>query len=258
MTSEVESTFNPLDYMGLAHRVAKTMGCPSMTRQDLVQEAMIALYEASESHCATRGDFMPWAAATIRWHLLKVIADNTRVGRFGSRGQNEEVLWGFRRTVTQEGFAKEQAHEVLTRGQNWSRKRTTVTDAARAMDFAQRPEKRLDAVVRRGRGGDAPSHCVPLVETLADDLSERDGEQAVVRSHWRRFFESFDVDGRERYILKNRILADEPEFLQSIADKYGLSRERIRQIESQLLRRLKKEAISNGLIEARSDRNEAW
>ncbi|NOR49923.1 MAG: RNA polymerase subunit sigma-70, partial [Desulfuromonadales bacterium] len=43
---------------------------------------------------------------------------------------------------------------------------------------------------------------------------------------------------RERRIIEQRILADSPSTLQNLADEFGVSRERIRQIEQNALRKL--------------------
>jgi RNA polymerase sigma-32 factor len=48
------------------------------------------------------------------------------------------------------------------------------------------------------------------------------------------------LNPRERNIIKQRILADPPATLQDIADEYGVSRERIRQIEQNALQKLRK------------------
>jgi RNA polymerase sigma-32 factor len=44
---------------------------------------------------------------------------------------------------------------------------------------------------------------------------------------------------RDQEIFKKRLLSEIPESLQSIADQYGVSRERIRQIEERLIEQLK-------------------
>jgi RNA polymerase sigma-32 factor len=44
---------------------------------------------------------------------------------------------------------------------------------------------------------------------------------------------------KDRVIFEQRLLADEPLTLQELGDRYGISRERVRQIESRLKRRLK-------------------
>jgi RNA polymerase sigma-32 factor len=48
-----------------------------------------------------------------------------------------------------------------------------------------------------------------------------------------------DLKDRDRDIFKKRLLSEVPPSLQSIADDYGVSRERIRQIEERLLKKLK-------------------
>ena len=46
------------------------------------------------------------------------------------------------------------------------------------------------------------------------------------------------LSDKEQDILQSRLLSDSPDTLQDIGDRYGVSRERIRQIETQLKRRL--------------------
>jgi len=50
----------------------------------------------------------------------------------------------------------------------------------------------------------------------------------------------YSLNAKEKAILGNRLLSDEPQTLQTIADQFGISRERVRQIESNLLKKLKK------------------
>ena len=54
------------------------------------------------------------------------------------------------------------------------------------------------------------------------------------------------ADEKERAIIDLRLLTDEPLTLQEIADRFGISRERIRQIETRLKDRLKN-MLSGGL-----------
>lgn len=49
------------------------------------------------------------------------------------------------------------------------------------------------------------------------------------------------LNEKEVYVIKNRIMADDPLTLQQIGDHLKLSRERVRQIESEALKKLKKE-----------------
>ena len=47
-----------------------------------------------------------------------------------------------------------------------------------------------------------------------------------------------NLNERESYIIKNRVMADNPETLQEIGDRYNITRERARQIEKQALKKV--------------------
>jgi RNA polymerase sigma-32 factor len=47
------------------------------------------------------------------------------------------------------------------------------------------------------------------------------------------------LKGKEQVIFAKRLLAEEPLTLQEIGDQYGISRERVRQLESRLKKKLK-------------------
>lgn len=48
------------------------------------------------------------------------------------------------------------------------------------------------------------------------------------------------LNEKERMVIENRVMSDEPESLQGLGDRLGLTRERVRQIESQALKKLEK------------------
>lgn len=48
------------------------------------------------------------------------------------------------------------------------------------------------------------------------------------------------LNDRERIVVETRLMSDEPESLQSIGDRLGLTRERVRQIEGAAIKKLKK------------------
>jgi RNA polymerase sigma-32 factor len=47
-----------------------------------------------------------------------------------------------------------------------------------------------------------------------------------------------DCDEREQRILAQRLLAEEPRTLQELGEEFGVSRERVRQLEARLMQRL--------------------
>ncbi len=63
-----------------------------------------------------------------------------------------------------------------------------------------------------------------------------------------------DLSERERHIIEERRLKDEPATLEDLSKEYGVSRERVRQIEvrafEKLQKAMKKQALERGLVEA--------
>ncbi|MFQ5466898.1 MAG: sigma factor-like helix-turn-helix DNA-binding protein, partial [Kiloniellaceae bacterium] len=58
------------------------------------------------------------------------------------------------------------------------------------------------------------------------------------------------LNERERHILRERRLKDQPTTLEDLSQEYGISRERVRQIEVRAFEKLQK-AIRNAAIEQR-------
>jgi RNA polymerase sigma-32 factor len=48
-----------------------------------------------------------------------------------------------------------------------------------------------------------------------------------------------DLSEREVYILENRIFSDSPITLQVIGERYGITRERVRQIENGIIKKMR-------------------
>jgi len=58
------------------------------------------------------------------------------------------------------------------------------------------------------------------------------------------------LNEKEVYVLQNRIMAEEPLTLQQIGHHLKLSRERVRQIESEALKKLKREFSTRSELHA--------
>ena len=73
-------------------------------------------------------------------------------------------------------------------------------------------------------------------ESLEDEVALRQGVE-LLKEHLEGFVSG--LKERDRDIFQKRLLTDVPPSLQAIAEEYGVSRERIRQIEERLLKSLK-------------------
>ncbi|PJA19235.1 MAG: hypothetical protein COX62_07080, partial [Deltaproteobacteria bacterium CG_4_10_14_0_2_um_filter_43_8] len=77
-------------------------------------------------------------------------------------------------------------------------------------------------------------------EVLADEQS-----QNILENMFSEF--SKNLNERELHIFQERLLAELPKTLQDIADEYGITKERVRQIESKMIKELKKYFEEKGL-----------
>lgn len=82
-----------------------------------------------------------------------------------------------------------------------------------------------------------------MLDSLADDRSNQEEllagreEAAILQREVGKALEK--LNDKERYIIEQRVAAEEPLTLQEIADHFAISRERVRQIEEGARRKLR-------------------
>lgn len=125
-------------------------------------------------------------------------------------------------------------------------KPTALTDGAEAEVQLSSPEDAdlrndlsLDATV----GEDSTTHLDLLKDEGPGPLESvaRNQESALVQREVSSALAL--LNEKERVVVEKRLMADEPESLQVIGDSLGITRERVRQIESQALKKLEKSLV---------------
>ena len=115
-------------------------------------------------------------------------------------------------------------------------------------------EQRMSA---RDLSLDAPfdeDHELTPLELLQEGSVNQ--EEALIAQQQKRILESEVVDAmkhlneKEVFVIKNRVMSDSPLTLQEIGDHLKLSRERVRQIESEALKKLRREMNSSVSLQA--------
>ena len=88
-----------------------------------------------------------------------------------------------------------------------------------------------------------PGEDFSLKDTLVDSRDNQEELLGEYEEHQHRSAEVSQalavLNERERHIIEHRILTEEPLTLQEIADGYGISRERVRQLENNALKKLR-------------------
>lgn len=217
---------------------------------DLIQEGNIGLMKAVSKFDPAKGVKLGYYATWwIRSYVLKYLLDNFRLVKIGTTQAQKKLFYHLMR--------EKQRLEAqgLFAGPRLLAEKLEV----REKDVVEM-EQRLSS-----RGAelsiDAP------IDSSSDDASSRtfrdvmvdhseNQEQRVEREQWLQLLAGElpgfrqELNEKERRILDERLLSDEPKTLQEIADRYGVTRERARQIESKLLQKLRerlKEHLKTGV-----------
>ena len=200
---------------------------------DLVQEGNVGLVQATKKFDPYRGvKFSYYAAYWIRAYILKFIMDNWRLVKIGTTQNQRRLFFSLnkeKKLLEAQGFKP----DVKLLAQRLQVKESEVVEMGQRMDSW---EVSLEAPVL-GDSDDEQKNFYPASGPAVED---------IVASHEIRervFTLLSEIEGmlneKELLILNSRLLSDEPETLQTIADRFQISRERVRQIEANLLKKLK-------------------
>ena len=201
---------------------------------DLIQEGNVGLVQAVRRYDPYRGvKLSSYAAYWIRAYLLKYLIDNIRTVRVGTTRAERKLFFQLNR-------AKRELESAGFRPEPKLLAERLDVEEQDVVDF----ERRLS---QSDLSLDAPISSEPGAASLGDllDGGEESVEGEVSREDLRTTLleqvEKFttNIDKRELRILRDRILAEEPRTLQEIGKEFELTRERVRQIEARLVRKLR-------------------
>ncbi len=201
---------------------------------DLIQEGNIGLMQAVRKYDPDRGvKLSSYAAWWIRAYILRYIMDNWKMVKLGTTEAQRKLFFKLRQEqdkLINQGF--EPSPKLLAERLNVTEQDVVEMDQRLGHD-----ELSIDAPL-----GDDPKNtrAERFLPSSAAGAEERLGNEELKELFREKLAEfAKTLEGKERYIFENRLIADEPLTLQDIGDKYGVSRERARQIEAALINRMR-------------------
>jgi len=229
-------------YMRLAISMAARYRRYGAPMPDLIQEAGVGLMKAAEKFDPDRGvRFSTYAVWWIKASIQDYVMRNWSMVRTGSTSSQKALFFNLRRIRSKLEREAGQNGEVL----DGHRLREMI---AEEVGVPLRDVEMMDA---RLAGADfslnaqqAGEEGREWLETLEDDGPQaaetvtRGADLARVRGWLADALGS--LNARERMIIVERKLRDEPRTLESLGQELGLSKERIRQLEAQALSKLRK------------------
>jgi RNA polymerase sigma-32 factor len=200
---------------------------------DLIQEGNVGLMEAVKNFDPYRGIRFPsYAVWWIRAYIYRYLINNWRLVKIGTTQAQRKLFFNLRKETERLEAAGFKPQPLLI---------------AQRMGVKEREVREMQERMAHGEISlDQPTahdEEVRLGDIIADPA--RNPEEEAASAEWRSFaheqIEEFQktLKDKELAIFKARLLAEEPETLQDIGARFGISRERVRQIETRLKKRLK-------------------
>lgn len=203
---------------------------------DLIQEGNVGLLQAVRRFEPDKGSRLAtYATWWIRSYILKYILDNFRLIKIGTTKAQKKLFFN----LMQEKQKIEAMGYQATPIELSKRLGVSETEVKEMEQRLRTPEYALEAPLRHGSGDGE----VLLKDFLAVDEKPADEKLAeaetkdVLKRKFAEFEETLSI--RDKKIFEERLLSELPLTLQEIADEYGITKERVRQIEARLIERLK-------------------
>jgi RNA polymerase sigma-32 factor len=230
-------------YMRLAIAMASKFRHYGAPMNDLIQEAGLGLMKAADKFDPDRGvRFSTYAVWWIKASIQDYVMRNWSMVRTGSTSSQKALFFNMRRVQAR----------LMREAQGLGEEMDGYQLRQRIAQSIGVPLSDVEMMQGRLSGSDLSLNAVQSteedgrewIETLEDEA-----EQAAERVAARRDRERLRVwlarammalSERERYVVTERKLREDPRTLESLGDELGLSKERIRQIEAAAFSKMRK------------------
>ena len=200
---------------------------------DLIQEGNIGLMQAIKKFDPSKNvRFYAYAAWWSRAYILRYLLNNFRLVKIGTTQDQRKLFYNLKKEkskLEREGYVPD---TKLLADRLHVRERDVIEMDQRLGNW----ELSLDQPI--GEEQDSTLlDILPSQQTAADEVIADNELRVLFRQKLVEFTKT--LDEREEDILRNRLLSETPLTLDDLGEKYGITKERTRQIEARIITRLR-------------------
>ena len=200
---------------------------------DLIQEGNIGLMQAVKKFDPYKNvKFSYYASFWIKAYILKFIMDNWRLVKIGTTQGQRKLFFKLKKEkqrLIEQGF--DPKPKLLSQRLGVSERE--IIDMDQRLDGW---DVSLDSPVKEG-SDTGRIEFISEGSTSAEDRVAKKEIEVLLHNKVAEFRKQ--MTDRELEIFDSRIFSDSPSTLQEIGDRYGISRERVRQIEKNVIKKMR-------------------
>jgi RNA polymerase sigma-32 factor len=200
---------------------------------DLIQEGNIGLMQAVKKFDPYKNvKFSYYASFWIKAYILKFIMDNWRLVKIGTTQGQRKLFFKLKKEkqkLIDQGF--DPKPKLLSERLGVSERE--IVDMDQRLDGW---DVSLDAPLK----DDSDTERVELLNTEVESTEDWVAKKEIESLLHNKIIEfKKTMNSRELEIFEQRIFSDSPATLQEIGDRYNISRERVRQVEKNIIKKLR-------------------
>jgi RNA polymerase sigma-32 factor len=233
-------------HLRLVAKIAKGFQGYGLPLGELISEGNVGMMQAIRRFDPDRGfRFSTYAMWWIRASIQEYVLHSWSMVKMGTTAAQKKLFFNLRKLKVQIKASEE--GDLLPKNVSKIAERLKVPENE-VINMNRRltgPDQSLNAPLREDGEGEWQDWLVADTENQEIVLSERQ----ELNNRRQLLDTALDgLSGRERHILSERRLKEDPSTLQVLSVRYGISRERVRQIEVRAFEKVQK-SVKNAVIE---------
>jgi RNA polymerase sigma-32 factor len=202
---------------------------------DLIQEGNIGLMQAVKRYDPYRGvKLSSYAAWWIRAYMLRFVLNNWRLVKIGTTQAQRKLFFNLNKEKAKlSAMGIEPTHAEIAQRLGVEEKEVVEMDRR-----LSRGDASLDSPIAESDGkATTRMELLPAAAEGPDVLAEDAELQMLAHKQFDAFRRT--LQGKDLAIFERRMMAEDPVTLQQLGNEFGISRERVRQLEARLYGRLR-------------------